>query len=448
MIPESRIEAGSITAGATAMRRLLILSILAASGPAVQADELDRAPINYSKASAENVVTALQAKLAGGKAKLRFTDDHGYLRSVLAGLNVPESSQVLVFSKTSLQRDRISPKTPRAIYFNDEVYLGFCFRGEVVEVSAVDPALGTVFYTLDQEPVERPRFTRQTENCLTCHASSLTRNTPGHLVRSVTVDSGGLPYLSAGTHRTDHTSPFHERWGGWYVTGTHGKMTHRGNCVAPSKRAADEGFDNSAGQNVTDLKGHFTAGMYPTPHSDIVALMVLEHQTEAHNRIARATIDVRCALHQNDELNRAFNEPRSHRFDSTNSRIRSAGDGVLKGLLFSEEAALTDRVEGTSGFAKEFAARGPRDAKGRSLRDFDLTTRLFKHPCSYLIYSEAFDRMPTEVRDYVMSRLFDVLTGKDGDKAFSHLSADSKLAILEILRDTKPNLPGYWKPAR
>jgi hypothetical protein len=408
-------------------------------------DDLNRPPIEYAKAPTDNAVTRLQEDLAAGKAKLKFGDEHGYLKSVLAALDIPESSQVLVFSKTSLQRERITPRTPRAIYFNDDVYVGFCLRGDVLEVSAADPSLGTVFYTLDQEPVERPRFTRQTESCTICHASTLTRGMPGHLVRSVTVDSGGYPFLSAGSFRTDHTSPFSERWGGWYVTGTHGKMTHRGNSVAPNKKAADEGFDNPAGQNVTDLKRLFTAGMYPTPHSDVVALMVLEHQTEMHNRIARATLDVRGALHYNAELNKSFGEPPTHRFDSTNSRIKSAADGVLKGLLFCEEAKLTDRVEGTSGFAKEFAARGPNDAKGRSLRNFDLTTRLFSYPCSYLIYSKAFDRMPAEVRDLVLKRLHDVLTGKDDDKAFAHLTADDRKAILEILRDTKPNLPDYWR---
>jgi hypothetical protein len=410
-------------------------------------DELNHAPINYAKAPTDNAITHLQTKIATGKTKLTFRDDQGYLKSALAALNVPESSQVLVFSKTSLQRDRITPRTPRAIYFNDDVYVGFCLRGEVMEVAAVDPNLGTVFYTLDQEPADRPRFTRHTDNCLTCHSSSLTRNIPGHLIRSVVVDSGGTPFLSAGSHRTDHTSPFEERWGGWYVTGTHGKMVHRGNCVAPNKRAADEGFDNSAGQNVTHLKGHFTTGMYLTPHSDIVALMVLEHQTEAHNRIARAAIDVRCALYQNEELNKAFKEPATHRFDSTTSRIKSAADGVLKSLLLCEEAKLTDKVEGTSGFAKEFTARGPFDKKGRSLREFDLTTRLFKYPCSYLIYTEAFDKLPGEVRDAVLKRLYAVLTGADRDKAFAHLTATDRTAILEILRETKPNLPDYWRPA-
>src|SRR5205814_1941380 len=214
--------------------------------------------------------------------------------------------------------------------FNDDVYVGFCLRGRVLEVSAADPAIGTAFYTLDQEPAGRPRFTRQTDNCLTCHASTLTRNTPGHLMRSVFPDPAGDPILSAGTHRTDPASPFAERYGGWYITGTHGKQTHRGNLIVRNRREADAGPDNAAGRNVTDLHGRFTVDNYLTPHSDIVALMVLAHQVDVHNRIARAGIETRTALHYQAELNRALKEPPTHRFESVTSRIKSAGDDLLK----------------------------------------------------------------------------------------------------------------------
>ena len=150
-----------------------------------QVPDFEREPINYKSAPDDNPVAALREKFRAGRVKLPFDDDRGYLKAVLKELDVPVSSQVLVFSKTSLQRERITPKTPRAIYFNDDVYVGFCLRGDVLEVSAADPLLGTVFYTLDQEPAERPRFARQTENCLICHGSSTTRGVPGHLMRSV-----------------------------------------------------------------------------------------------------------------------------------------------------------------------------------------------------------------------------------------------------------------------
>jgi hypothetical protein len=426
----------------------LTLSLLVAcvvTAPAgAQIDGLERDPINYKSAQAENVITALQARINTARAKLKFVDDHGYLPALLKELDVPRSAQVLVFSKTSFQRERITPKTPRALYFNDDVYVGFCLRGDVLEVAAVDSKIGTAFYTLEQAPDERPEFLRQKDNCLTCHATSATGGAPGHLVRSVYTDRYGMPVLAAGTFRTDHSSPFAERWGGWYVTGTHGKQQHMGNWVVENKRdPAAEG--NTNGQNVTELKARFTVANYLTPHSDLVALLVFEHQTECHNRIARALITTRQALHYQETLNKELGEPADHKWDSVKRRIESAGEALVKYLLFCGEVKLTDPVTGTSDFAKEFAARGPFDRQGRALRQFDLKTRLFRYPCSYLVYSQGFTTLPQEVKGYVLKRLHEVLTGKDTSEAFAHLSAADRKAVLEILRETLPDLPEYWK---
>ncbi|MBN9522128.1 hypothetical protein J0H58_27020 [bacterium] len=418
--------------------------LLAAAAPAAaQPDELDREPINYRTAKADNVVAALQTRINAGKARLAFADDHGYLPALLKELDVPLSSQVLVFSRTSLQRERITPKTPRAIYFNDDVYVGFCLRGDVLEVSAVDTNLGTAYYTLDQQPDAAPRFTRERDRCLTCHASPATGGMPGHLVRSVFTDRTGLPVLSAGSFRTSHTSPFSERWGGWYVTGTHGRQTHMGNWVVANE-AAPRAEGNAGGQNVTELKSRFTVANYLTPHSDIVALLVLEHQIECHNRIARAMIATRQARHYEAMLNKNLGEPADKKWDSATRRIEGAGDQLVEYLLFSGEAKLDGPVAGTSDFAKEFAARGPVDKKGRSLREFDLRTRLFKYPCSYLVYSKAFAALPAGVKERTLRRMHAVLTGQDTSPPFAHLSAADRTAVLEILRDTLPDLPRYW----
>jgi hypothetical protein len=417
-----------------------MVMLFAASPVFAQIDALERAPINYKTAPADNVITALQKRIDEGKVRLPFVDDHGYLPAVLKELNIPQSSQVLVFSKTSFQRERITPKTPRALYFNDDVYVGFCLRGDVLEVSAVDTKLGTTFYTLDQEPDERPRFQRQYDNCLACHASTATGGAPGHLVRSVFPDRLGLPILSAGSFRTDHSSPLKERWGGWYVTGTHGGQEHMGNWVIENRRDP-ESATNAKGQNVTDLKPRFTIANYLTLHSDIVALMVLEHQVECHNRIVRALINTKQALHYQETLNRDLGESPDKKWDSTARRIESAGEQLVKYLLFSGEVRLEAPVAGTSTFAKEFAARGPFDSKGRSLRQFDLKTRLFKYPCSYLIYSRAFVELPKEVKDQVFKRLNEILTGKDTSDPFANLGAGDRGAVLEILRETVPGFP-------
>jgi hypothetical protein len=407
------------------------------------AADIEAAPIHYSTAPSDNAVTRLQKRIQNSEVRLEFDDEHGYLRSSLQALDVPESSQMLVFSKTSLQRQRIGPKTPRAVYFNDEVYVGFCLRGDVMEVSAVDPQLGTVFYTLDQRPDGPPNFRRQTDNCLICHGSTQNQGFPGHLARSLYTDSAGLPILSAGSHRVDYTSPLRERWGGWYVTGTSGRQVHMGNLILGGKARAEDG-DLAAGTNVTDLHDRFTVGLYPTPHSDIVALMVMENQAEGHNRLTRANFLTRLALHDEAEINKALGRPEGYRSESTAGRIKSAGEPLVKYLLQSGEVPLTERVQGTSSFAGDFARRGPRDRHGRSLRDLDLKQRLFRYPCSYLIYSAAFDALPGPVNEYVLRRLWEVLTGRDTGADYAHLSSTDRRAILEILRDTKSNLPAYW----
>lgn len=425
------------------IRPLLVGVSIWMAGP-VFGQDIERDPINYSAATPRNVVSELQDRIAAGETKLSFEPEHGYLRSVLRELDVPESSQVLVFSKTSLQRERISPKTPRAIYFNDDVMVGFCLRGNVIELSAADDAIGTAFYTLDQVREEGRAPQRQTDSCMLCHSSSSNQGLPGHLVRSLFVDRQGQPLLASGSYRTDHSSPLEERWGGWYVTGTSGSQRHMGNLI--SQRAArPEHVENTEGVNLVDLKDRFTVGRYPTPHSDIVALMVLEHQVGMLNRLARAGLETRMALHYESEMNKALGRPANERSDSARSRIRNVGEEVVQYMLFNDEVRLTDRIEGTSHFAADFAARGPRDKKGRSLRDFDLESRIFRYPCSYLIYSRAFDSLPAEVKEIIYQRLWDVLNSEETLKDGPSLTPEDRQAIIEIVRETKGDLPGYWK---
>ncbi|MBX9790512.1 MAG: hypothetical protein K2Y37_16455 [Pirellulales bacterium] len=409
-------------------------------------DENEQPPISYSQSTPHNCVSKLQARLDQDELRLDYDEGQGYLRALLSALQVPVESQMLVFSKTSLQRDRISPQSPRAIYFNDEVYVGYCRSGEVLEISAVDPVLGAVFYTLEQQPAEQPRFLRQTDNCLVCHSSSRTEGVPGHLVRSLFVDAGGQPILSAGSYSVDHATPLEQRWGGWYVTGTHGSQRHLGNLIVLGKDVPRP-VDNALGQNVTQLHGRFAVENYLAPHSDIVALLVLEHQTLVHNRLTKANYTARQALEYQREMNRALGEPETKRLDSTTRRLQAAADDLVEALLFVGEPKLTAPIAGTSGFAATFARAGPHDRQGRSLRDLDLRRRLFKYPCSYLIYSPAFDELPVQMRDCVWKRLWEVLNDRQNVESFAQLSKSDRQAILQILRATKPGLPADWTAA-
>lgn len=421
------------------MRRWGVIAAAAscvAAAP-ILADEFERPPIEYSRGVPDNTVSRLQAQLEAGQTGLEYDDRFGYLPALLAALHVRVESQMLVFSKTSLQRNRIAPRRPRAIYFNDEAYIGYCRSGDVLEISVADSRLGTVFYTLDQTDASSVRIQRQTDSCLVCHSSSRTAGVPGHLVRSLLVNSSGEPILSEGSYTVDHTTPFDQRWGGWYVTGTHGPQQHLGNLIVRDKQVRRP-IDNAAGQNVIRLDDRVATEHYLSPHSDLVALMVLEHQILVHNRLVKAQFVTRQALHYEAELILTLGEPAGQKLDSTHRRIQAVGEDLIDALLFVNEAPITAPIRGTSAFSDTFAGQGPHDRQGRSLRQLDLDRRLFRYPCSYLIYTPSFRELPDEIRSYVWRRLSEILTSADPSDRFAHLDVADRQAIAEILLDTAP----------
>jgi hypothetical protein len=403
---------------------------------------LDHTAIQYNTATVTDRVAGLQRRLREGAATLKFDDRHGYLSAVLKALNVPVSSQVLVYSKTSFQAPRISPRMARSLYFTDDVFVGWVPGGDVLEIASVDPRQGVIFYTLDQVEGPKARIDRRDE-CLQCHASGGTVGVPGLFVRSVYVERSGMPIFHAGGFVTDHRSPLSERWGGWYVTGTHGSQRHMGNVFAEDRDHPDD-LDREKGANVTDLKGRIDVDNYLAPSSDIVALMVLEHQTRMTNLITRAGWEARMALSDQKAMNHALKEPEDQIGDSTRRRIDNAAESLLKYTLFTDEALLEAPVKGAGPFAHEFQEQGPRDHAGRSLRQLDLTRRMFRYPCSFLIYSAAFDGLPAVVRDRFYRRIWEVLTGADQTAVYGRLTAADRQSIYGILLETKRNLPEYW----
>lgn len=415
----------------------ILLPILGFAAPQV-AEDSDDETIQYIKSKPEDAISRLQMSIDSGSVKLEYSPKNGYLPSVLKQLSITPASQTLVFSKTSFQRDLISPDTPRALYFNDHTYIGWEQNAPLLEVSTVDPQLGAVFYVLQQQPKAKPHFIRQTYECLQCHTGTMSSGVPGHIMRSVYARRDGLPDFAAGTFLTTDQSPIEERWGGWYVTGTHGSMRHMGNVIARGSDA-DPTLDREKGANVTDLKSFVDTSPYLRKTSDIAALMVMEHQTRVQNLITKANYHTRIALRYEQMMNKEMNRPANYRAESTMSRIKSVCEPLLKAMLFSEEARLTSRISGDPGFAASFSQNGPRDKKGRSLRDFDLNHRLFRYPCSYLIYSDAFNGLPVDAKEYFYHRLWEVLNGTDTSPAFAYLSTADRANIRDILLDTKPD---------
>jgi len=401
------------------------------------------APINYRE-DPDDPVARLQRRLNSGDTRLRWEPADGYLASLLEQLNISQTSQMLVFSKTSFQYKKISPATPRAIYFNDDVYVGKVRDGKALEIVSFDAHKGAIFYLLDEQKAEKPAFQRAELDCTVCHVAPTTRNVPGVLVRSVYAMASGAQAGRSPSFLSGHESPLSERFGGWYVTGTTGSQRHLGN-VTVNNPDEPTTVDRESGANVTSLASRVDLSDYLTPHSDIVAQLVHAHQTQAHNVMTQVNFQTRIAVYEEANANRAAGKPEGPLSTAARDRINGLSEQLVRYLLFADEASLTGEVHGTSGFAEQFQARGPRDRQGRSLRDLDLKTRLFRYPLSYLVYTEAFDALPEPAKTYVYQRLFDVLTGDPGKDEFWWLDRSDRLAIFDILRETKQGLPESWK---
>jgi hypothetical protein len=373
---------------------------------------LDSHPsIDYRGAPARDAITLLRSELAGVTGGLEFDPRLGYLQSLLQKLDVPVDSQILVFSKTGVQNAHTTPEHPRALYFNDHVIVGYIPGAPVIEIAAHDPRQGVIFQTLAQSPA--PVVFARPDRCLSCHVSANSLEVPGILVRSNFTDSNGRAMPQLGSFLVDHRTPLEQRWGGWYVTGTHGSMRHLGNAFVTDPSDAASAV-TTATLNRAALDPRVDTSLFPATTSDIVALMVFDHQGHAMNLLTRLAWETRVAAASDGSP------------DFTRGMLREVVDETVNYLLLRDEARLSDPVRGVSSFASTFPQRGPRDRRGRSLRDLDLRTRLFLYRCSYIIYSAAFDALPTPAKDAVYTRMRELITDPE---------------TRAILDDTKPE----WK---
>ncbi|HEY3839855.1 MAG TPA: hypothetical protein VGL72_24960 [Bryobacteraceae bacterium] len=413
---------------------LKFAAVLAASGllaAAVSRDALSgmfrgglqHPAIRYYTGPVADPVYELNRKLQDGSVQLKFDGAQGYLRSLLAALNIPVESQLVVFSKTSLLGHLITPSHPRTIYFNDSVVLTWIPGEPFVEFAAEDPRQGIIFYALDDKPSAKPRITRHNADCLNCHHSLASMGVPGMLVRSVLTSDSGTPLSYLGDTFPDHRSPFTERWGGWYVTGARVPSGHRGNVRVTIDGATKSEMMTTA-PDLRSLQGRLDSSAYLTPYSDVVAMLVFEHQMHMMNLLTRFGWDART---------------------TPGGAVREEANELVDYMLFVDEWPLGgSRIEGNSGFEDKFSALGPRDSKGRSLRQFDLRRHLMLYPCSYMIYSAAFDALPAEAQAAIYRRIWQILSGEERTGKYGSIPLTSRRAAVEILRETKPGLPGYF----
>lgn len=420
-------------------RPALLSCALAATAHAQNQYFYEKAPIKYLDTDPVDAVTKVDDRIRSGELKVEGPA-RDQLRVLLRELKVPEASQVLVFSKTSLQEDRISPKNPRAIYFGDDVYVGWS-QGGSFEVVGIDASLGPVFYLYDPNSNPQPeyRFVRDTD-CLRCHGTFYTDRVPGLFVRSVFVSDGGFPLPQTGSTTVDHTVPFEDRWAGWYVTGRHGKARHLGNIFA-SKVNGELVLDREKGANIEDLSKFCDTSRYLAPGSDIVALMLLEHQCAVQTALTAADYSVREALYRQG---RESGDPMPAEPEGDTVRwFDEASEKVMNALFFQKEAPLPEGgIQGNAAFPAAFAASAVKTKAGQSLKELDLNTRLLKRRCSYLIYGTTFRNLCPPFKKRLIASIRQVLEGKDAAHRYEHLTADERAEILAILKETHPDFRG------
>ncbi len=406
--------------------------------------DYERPPINYSHTAPKDAVALLLKRIKAGQVTLMGSDTD-ILRAVLRELNVPVESQVVVFSKTSLQAGLIRPANPRALYFSDSVYVGWV-PGGLIEVAAVDPELGPVFYGFDPQDARDARRTFVRESsCLRCHGGTFSRDIPALFERSVVTKAKGEPVDRQSAELVDDATPFEYRWGGWYVTGYAGKLTHRGNAFG-LERAGEVEFKLSD-QRPVELSGYFDTAKYLTNTSDVVALLVFQHQLAMHNSLTRAAQGCRRVLEDQRLRQVSANKPVTEESADANSEavLAKSAEDVVDHLLFRNAAPLPEGLKGAAAFQQAFATDARRSSKGDALKDLSLHGRLFANRCSFLIYSESFDALPAPLKTRIFSRLSEALRDNRPEGRYAYLDKAEKRRIFDVLVETHPEARRFFQ---
>ena len=403
--------------------RLLQLSLALTTG-IVRAEEAPRhrfseVPHNYYTREPRDAFSRIIAQIASGEIQLDTTSDLAQLTSLLKALGIPATSQLLVYSATSFQGGLIQPSNPRALYFNDEVYLGYVPGGRF-EVAAIDPELGPVFRIFRPTTNGRPEITR-TERCMNCHAARTSQQVPGLLAESVICAASGASLDGFRREQVGHSIPLALRFGGWHVTGAHEHDLPLANLIGT---AAPGGYTR-----VPDPPGSlFDWTRYPVRTSDLLPHLLHEHQLGFHNLVTLAVYRTR------DALDAGHGTLRPEDATALDTLARQ----LTRYLLFADEAALPPGgVQPDPAYVRDFLTRRLPASDGTALRDLDLHTRLLRFRCSYMIHAPSFAALPGEFKSRVLTGLTAALREENAAPEFAYLAADEKRAIRLILRETK-----------
>ncbi len=376
--------------------------------------DFEKPPHNYWQRAPQDRFTKIKTALETGKLPLDRSSEKAFVVSLLKALEISPATQTLVYSTTSLQLSRISPRNPRALYFNEDIYVGWVPRGQI-EIASIDPALGGIYYIFNIPRGPVPIRIERSTRCFNCHAEFENGRVPGLLLKSVVPGPGGGSLESFHGDITGHSIPLKDRFGGWHLTGKHSITAHWGNIVGTLSPAGLKKYANPPGRQ-------FRWETYPVPTSDVLAHLLHEHQVGFVNRAIKATYDTRAALVAGD----------------AKAMLTKHASVLTRYLLFADEAKFpTGGIGGDAQLKKDFALRARSTKTGLSLRDFDLRTRLFKHRCSYMIRSTAFIGLPAPLKQQVFANLHAALNPAKTHPFSTHLPASEKLVISLILTETK-----------
>lgn len=404
-------------------------------------NDFELKPHGYFTRKPQDPMSLLMEKIDAGEVTITEENGKPLVERLLRELKLDKDTQVLVFSKTSLQKRAVSYRNPRAIYFNESVYLGWMPNGRV-EVASFDPEIGPLFYFQRQLDDTRSRLFVRTRSCLGCHAGNATNFIPGSLGRSVYPDRTGRVLKGIEDYRrSGHHIPLQDRYGGWFVSGQHGKMRHMGNSIA-TREDGQVTIDRKRFANLEKLDQFFPTDSYLAPGSDIAALLVFDHQVTMHHRLVEATYRARQALFDS-KLDPMETDVAKLAAGRSIREFTEGVDKVIDYMLFREEIALP-KVSCDANFRRAFTANKRTDKGGNSLKDLRLDGRIFEHRCSFMIYSPSFEHMPPMLRGAIYDRLHQILTAQAPVKGFEHLGAEERTRIFEILRETKKDLPAKW----